>query len=239
MLKKSLVISLMAIATLLQADYIVKYSIEGEVMEFMYKNSTTSKMISNSEGTKVEIYHIKKNAYLVSHDEDGVNIVDVNEMKAKANALGFNPATYVQKSEKPKFTIKKTGKRVKVGGIEGEEWIVKDRDDGQDYEAKIVVTSDTNVVKIMRAMFSSISDMSGGIILDENPFELEKGYVVIKADGMQLESFYSKNLSNSVYELPKPTNRNKASTDSTSSVASESKNEVEEDSALNLLKSFF
>ncbi|WP_294963715.1 hypothetical protein [Sulfurimonas sp.] len=73
MIRKSLIIALIAIVTLLQADYIVKYNMDGEIMEFMYKNSTTSKMLTNSEDGKVEIYHIKKNSYLVSHGEDGVN----------------------------------------------------------------------------------------------------------------------------------------------------------------------
>jgi hypothetical protein len=210
MMRKSLIIALMAIVTLLQADYIVKYNMDGEIMEFMYKNSTTSKMVTNSEDGKVEIYHIKKNSYLVSHGEDGVNVVDVNEMKAKAKEMGFDPSSFMQKQEKPKFTIKKTGKRVNVGGIKGEEWIVKGKEDGKKYETKVVVTSDKKVVKTMRAMFSSMSDMTGGMVSGDNPFEMKKGYVVIKADGMKLESFKSKSLSSNVYKLPKVTNTREA-----------------------------
>jgi len=210
MIKKSLIIVLMAIVPLLQADHIVKYNMDGEIMEFMYKNSTTSKMITNSEDGKVEIYHIKKNSYLVSHGEEGVSVVDVNEMKAKAKEMGFNPAMYMEKQEKPKYTIKKTGKRVNVGGINGEEWIVKGREDGRNYETKVVVTNDSKVVKTMRAMFSSMSDMTGGMVSGDNPFEMKKGYVVIKADGMKLESFKSKSLSSNVYKLPKVTNTREA-----------------------------
>jgi hypothetical protein len=210
MIKKSLIFALIAVVTLLQADYIVKYNMDGEIMEFMYKNSTTSKMVTNSEDGKVEIYHIKKNSYIVSHGEEGVNVVDVNEMKAKAKQMGFDPSSFMQKQEKPKFTIKKTGKRVKVGGIKGEEWIVKGKENGKNYETKVVVTNDKNIVKTMRAMFSSMSDMSGGMVSGDNPFEMKKGYVVIKADGMKLESFKSKTLSSKEYQLPKVTNTREA-----------------------------
>ncbi|WP_373001848.1 hypothetical protein [Sulfurimonas sp.] len=206
-------IALVAIVTLLQADNIVKYNMDGQIMEFMYKDSTTSKMVTNSEDGKVEIYYIKKNSYLVSHGEEGVNVVDVNEMKAKAKEMGFNPSMYAEKRDKPKFTIKKTGKRVNVGGIKGEEWIVKGKEDGKNYETKVVVTSDKNVVKTMRAMFNSMSDMTGGMVSGDNPFEMKKGYVVIKADGMKLESFKSKSLSSNVYKLPKVTNTREAFND--------------------------
>ncbi|WP_294963712.1 hypothetical protein [Sulfurimonas sp.] len=131
-------------------------------------------------------------------------------MKAKAKEMGFDPSLFMQKQEKPKFTIKKTGKRVNVGGIKGEEWIVKGKQDGKNYESKVVVTSDKNVVKTMRAMFSSMSDMTGGMVSGDNPFEMKKGYVVIKADGMKLESFKSKSLSSNVYKLPKVTNTREA-----------------------------
>jgi len=100
--------------------------------------------------------------------------------------------------------------RVSVGGIKGHEWIVKGEEDGKNYETKMVVTNDKNVVKTMRAMFTSMSDMSAGMVSGENPFEIEKGYVVIKADGMKLESFKSKSLSSSVYILPKVTNTREA-----------------------------
>jgi hypothetical protein len=210
MIKKSLIIALIAMVTILQADYIVKYSMDGDTMEFMYKNSTTSKMVTSSEDGKVEIYHIKKNSYLVTHSEEGVNVVDINAMKAKAKEMGFDPSMYAEKREKPKYTIKKTGKRVKVGGIKGEEWIVKGKENGESYETKVVVTNNKNVVKTMRSMFRAISDMSSGMASGENPFEMKKGYVVIKADGMKLESFKSKSLSSSVYKLPKVTNTREA-----------------------------
>lgn len=127
MMKKSLIILVMMLVTSLQADYVVKYNMDGEIMEFMYKNSKTSKMITNSEDGKVEIYHINKNSYVVTHSEDGVSVIDMNKMKAKSKEMGFDPAMYGEKREKPKYTIKKTSKSVTVGGIKGKEWILRVR----------------------------------------------------------------------------------------------------------------
>jgi hypothetical protein len=209
-INKILIISLMVMVTLLQADYIVKYNMDGEIMEFMYKNSTTSKMLTNSEDGKVEIYHINKNSYIVSHTQEGVNIVDINAMKAEAKKMGFDSSMYADKQETPSYTIKKTGKKVKVAGINGEEWLVKGEVDGESYSTKVVLTNDKKVVKIMRAMFISLSDMSGGMLESNNLFEMKKGYVVIQADGMKLDSFKVKTLSTKVYELPKVTNTREA-----------------------------
>ncbi len=248
MIKKNLIIVIMAMVTLLQADNVVKYNMDGEIMEFMYKDSSTSKMITNSEDGKVEIYHIKKNSYVVTYTQEGVTVVDVNEMKAKAKQMGFDPSAFMEKQEKAQYTIKKTGKRVNVSGVRGEEWILQGKEDGKNYETKVVVSNDKSIVKIMRSMFTSISDMSGGMISDANLFEIEKGYVLIKADGMQLESFDNKSISSKEYTLPKVTNtreafneRNKinSSPQTINKEENPSISDEDIDAAVNMLKSFF
>ena len=46
-MKKKFIIILVALATLLQADYILEYQMEDEVQKFMYHSSTSSKMINH------------------------------------------------------------------------------------------------------------------------------------------------------------------------------------------------
>lgn len=241
MIKRNLIVTLMAMITLLQADNVVKYNMNGEVIEFMYKNPTTFKMVTNTEDGKVEIYHINKKSYVVSYASEGITVVDVNAMKAKAKLTGFDPSSVIQKQEKPKFTIKKTAKTVNVGGIRGSEWLVISKVNAKDYETKVVVTNDTDVVKTMRSM-------SDTMMLGTNLFEIEMGYVIIKADGMKLESFKSKNVPSKEYKLPQVTNvgetfkeRNKrdksdeiAKRENDSGISSE-----DVDNAVNLLKSLF
>ena len=109
----------------------------------------------------------------------------------------------INKQETPKFKIKRTGKKVKVGGILGEVWMLKGEEGGKNFKEKVVVTNNAKVVKTMRAMFKSISTMSGGMLGSDNLFEPKKGYVLIKADGMMLESFKDKKVSKDEYKLPK------------------------------------
>jgi len=240
-------IALVAISTLLQADYVIKYNMDGDITEFMYKNSSTSKMITHSD-SKTEIYNIKKNSYIVTHEDNDITIVDVNKMRAKAKEMGFDPSAFAAKQEAPKFTIEKTGKKERLGGINGEVWILKGEEDGEKYETKVVVTDDKRVVKTVRAMFNSISTMSGGMVGEVNFFELKKGYITIKADGMKLVSFKNKSLPQSTYTLPKvpkkrTSNQKKSTTKVKAKAHSEPKEETLSDKdiqeATDMLKSFF
>ncbi len=98
---------------------------------------------------------------------------------------------------------------LKVAGIAGEVWIVSGIYDGEKYKEEIVVTKNKKVVKIVRAMFNVFSSMSGAQI-EENFYELQKGYVTTKADGLQLKSFSEKSIQSSEYELPKQSQKQKA-----------------------------
>lgn len=47
--KKILFVALLICATLSQADYIMKYNMDGEFMKFYYKNTSTSKMLATQK----------------------------------------------------------------------------------------------------------------------------------------------------------------------------------------------
>lgn len=237
MIKRNLIIAIFAFTTLLQADYVMKYNMDGDITEFMYKNASTSKMVTHSDD-KVEIYNIKNNSYIVTHSDDGITVVDVNEMRAKAQSMGFDPSAFAPKQEKPKYTIQKTSKKEKVGGITGEVWIIKGEASGKKYETKVVLTNDKRVVKTLRALFDSYSDMSGGMVGSTNFFELKKGYATIKSDGMRLESFKSQAVSSSQYALPKA-QESKKKEHRTQVAPSGTLSDEEIKDATDMLKSFF
>ncbi len=234
-MKKHLIIAVFAFTATLQADYILKYQMQNDMQTFLYHSPSSSKMITTSDGQKSSIYRIDKKTYIVSDDDGEKSIVDVDKMREMSKSMGFDPAQYVQEMEKPEYTIKKTGKKVKVGGIAGEVWIVSGTYDGEKYKEEIVVTKNKKVVKIVRAMFNVFSSMSGAQI-EENFYELQKGYVTIKADGLQLKSFSEKSIPSSEYKLPKQSQKQKAP----DSKKENSDNEdVSLDEAVKMLNSFF
>ncbi len=202
MMRKSFIIVLMALTTLLQADYILEYQMENDIQKFMYHSSTRSKMINHSDRDKSEIYKIGKKIYIVTDDNGKKNIVDVDDIRKMSKSMGFDASQYIQKQEKPKYKIKKTGKRVKVGGISGEIWVVSGTYNGEKFKDKIVVTKDKRVIKAIHAMYSMLGSI-GGASVDDSFLEVQKGYVTIKADGMKLKSFSNKRIASSEYQLPK------------------------------------
>ena len=197
-----LVASLFFVATT-DADYILKYKMDTEIQTYMYKSDTSSKLVTGSGDERSEIYKIGKKVYIVSYDDGEKSVIDMDEMKKMSQAFGgIDSSAYMQKNETPKYTIKKTGRKEKVGGINGEVWIVSGEDNGEKFKEEMVVTNDKRVAKAVHSMFATLSSM-GGPDLENNFLELKKGYVVIKADSMALQSFSEKKLPNADYQLPK------------------------------------
>ncbi len=198
-MKRFLLSIILLASTLLHADYVIEYQMDDSVQVFKYHSPTSSKMIMSDNGSDNTIYKIDKKTYMVSDDNGKKTVVDLGKMQAMAKAMGFDASQAMEK--KPEFKIKKTGKKSSVAGIKGEEWILTGEDDGEPYTAKVVVTRDKEVVKTVRAMNDLFSSMSGANV-DDSYLEPQKGYVIIKADEMQLKSFKKQKVASSEYQLP-------------------------------------
>ena len=245
---KFIVIFVMAFATLLQADYVLKYNMDGEKQTFMYHSSLSAKLSMSGSDEEKNIYKIGKKVYVVSTDNGKKTVMDLDKLKEMQRAMGFDSSAYQQEVEKPQYSIKKTGKKVKVAGINGELWIVSGKEDGESYKVDMVVTKDKRVVKAVREMFSLFASMSGGTSGD-NFYEIQKGYVTIKTDGLVLESFSEKKVSATEYKLPTdskqmqmPTFGSKKGKSETPSNSKQTQKEAVNknvDDAVNMLKSFF
>ncbi|EDZ62802.1 hypothetical protein SMGD1_1266 [Sulfurimonas gotlandica GD1] len=235
MFYKSLFIALFLFLSLLQADYITEYKMGDEVQTFMYRDDSHSKLVSHSGGEKSEIYRIGKKVYIVSGSDGDKHIVDIDDMKSMAKSMGFDASGYVKdaKEEAKDYKIINTGKKVTVGGIRGELYTIKGNYDGKPYKQDIVMSNDKNVVKSVKAMFSLFSTMST-MDNSDDMFDVKKGYVTIKSDGMELKSFKRKSIANSEFELPKKAKKQEMPKPQTSR---DSKEDV--DKAIDMLKSFF
>lgn len=198
----TLIISLFLVSTS-QADYILKYQMDDEVQTYMYHSDTKSKLINGSGDNKQEIYKIGKKVYIVSYQGNKKTIMDMDEMKKMAQTFGgMDSSQYREENKAPEYKIKKTGKRVTVGGIKGEVWIISGEEDGEKFKTEMVVSKDRKLAKAVHSMFDTMTSMSGAEI-EDNFLEAKKGYVTIKADGMALKSFSDEKVSSSVYQLPK------------------------------------
>lgn len=202
MLLKRLLLFLVFFVSFAYADYVVKYKVGQETVSFYFKNANTSKMVTTTDDGKVEIYHINNNSYIVSYFGDDVNIIDANMMKSSMSQMGFDTSSINQKPQTSNIKIKKTRKKIWIGDVEGRKWIVTVNEDGRKYNTTVVVSNDKRVVRVMRAMFKAFSSMTQGASDYDKYYELKKGFVTIKADGIELESFRKKFIPMSEYQLP-------------------------------------
>ncbi|MBU0720895.1 hypothetical protein KJ877_06090 [bacterium] len=187
----------------LQADYVLQYNMDTDVSTFMYKDANHAKMITPpGEDGSTEIYSINKKTYIVSQHNGVLSIVDVDKAKSFIDSMGVS-FVQEQQDEGAGFSFKKTGKKQKVAGINGEIWILND----EGRETRIVVSNNKKLVQMTQKMFDMLSKMSGE---SKNMYEIEKGYVIIMGEGMILESFEEKKLPSSTYELPS-TSKSKSS----------------------------
>jgi len=207
-MKKFLLIWIFTLSIVLNADYLLEYQMDNDIQKFMYHNASKSKLVTAEDDAAV-IYKIGKKIYIVTGNGKNRTIIDMDEMRAMANAFGYDPSEYNQ-DKRFKPTIKKSSKRVSIAGIKGYEWIIRAKDDdGKIYENKVVVTNDKRVVKSVRAMKSLFAAMSGIKMDDNDFFEIEKGYVIIKADGILLHSFKEVHIDAKEYTLPTNAKRQK------------------------------
>jgi hypothetical protein len=182
----------------LRADYILAYQMDDGVTVFKYKDKNHAKMtLPQDEGESSEIYAIDKKSYVVSQHNGVISIMDVNKAKGFMSSMGFSLQIEEQEPPKPEYKIVKTGKKQKVAGVSCEEWILKDKNTNE--QTTILVTKDKNVVQATQKMFDMLALMGGST---QNFYELEKGYVIAKAEGMELKSFKTKSLPISEYALP-------------------------------------
>ncbi|QSZ41193.1 hypothetical protein GJV85_03380 [Sulfurimonas aquatica] len=202
----------------LQADYILTYQMDDGVSVFKYKDKNHAKMMmpQDEEGSS-EVYSIDGNSYIVSRHEGVVSIMDLNKAKGFMDSIGISFDFEDEEAPAPEFIIHKTGKKQKLAGVNCEEWILKDKESNE--QTKVLVTKDKNVVKTTQKMFDMLALMGGDT---QNFYEVEKGYIIAKAEGIELKSFEMKNLPMSEYALPDTSknrenfNKNSKSTDRTS-----------------------
>lgn len=192
------------ISLMLNADYALIYNMETDKISYTYKNKSTSKMINNSEDGLKSVYLIDDHTYLVSKNASGIQIKDANNLKVKKRV--YDASAYAATQTEPNYKIKKTKKRKTIAGIDGEVWMVFGRDGGQVYSQHVVVTSNPQIVKVMKNMFIAYSKMDGEMLDLQNIFEIEPGYMLIKTDNMSLESFVEVDLVPEIYALPQTKN---------------------------------
>jgi len=197
-MKKLAVIGLMVLGSALGADYVLEYEMQDGVQTYMYHSDTKAKMLTRSDGESSGVYKIGKKSYIVGGDG---TVMDVDEMKKMAAGFSFGEGVPQEEERGGTPKVTRTGKSINLAGIRGEVWRLSGTEDGLSYSSEVIVTKDKRVVKTIRAVSSAWGNsMDGGL-------EIQKGYVIIKAEGMKLKSFHEKSVDAKEYALPDGTHK--------------------------------
>lgn len=176
-----------------------------------YRNDDRMNFRMNEAGEgRSAFYIIGEKAYSLSESDGEITYFDVEEMRAMFNAMSnmaeeMNEDSFEKKREEMDLKVIRKKGTTKVAGIKGELWVIEYIDEGKKHTEEVVVTKDKGVKTIYRAwgvMFSRIFRPKEPLELDK-AFEIEPGYVVIKAEGMEVTSFSDARLNDSELALPK------------------------------------
>ncbi len=193
-MKSRLLILLFSLISLLDADILITYNLDYENLKFKYKDTSNSKLQIISSDERKALYTIKDKAYLVS----------VHNNKASTILIKTKPTPKIEIDQSNlNYKIRKYKKQKLIAGILGTKWMVYGNEGGQVYSQIIYVSKNPKVVKAINAMFDALSKTTNDPNMKFNFFEIERGYVIIEAEGMHLKYFQELMLPSSEYILPR------------------------------------
>ena len=184
----------------LSADYIAVFNMNGSTQTLLYKNAQHAKMITNNGNEKSSFYLIGEKSYIVSEENGRKTVMDMDEMRNMTKAFGAQEGVHQNQKKKNNFKIIKTNKHETVAGIRGDVWYIVNQQEGKKY--RVVVTNNSNIKKTLHVVTMFMNSFADTQSHETDMFELQNGYVVIKADGMELKKFKKKSLPAKTYTLP-------------------------------------
>jgi hypothetical protein len=185
-----------------QADFIAKYKMGDEVYTFYYKDDAHRKLRSEGDICKNgELYGIGKKFYSVSFSNGHLVVMNLGKLKSFMDMMGAQNEIESEDVQTiaDEYDIKKTGEVKKIGDIKAYKWILTAKD-GSGERITVYVTNDQNAKKVTNSMISMFGAFAPD--MDANAMEIEKGYVVVIGDGMELFNLKKISLPASTYKLP-------------------------------------
>ena len=201
MIKKLSLLLLLFMGVAVYADYMAVFDMNGTTQTLLYKDDKHAKLITRDGAEKSSFYLIGNKSYIVSEADGQKTVMDMEEMRKMTQAFGGAERMEPEYKGLADFKIIKTGKHENVAGIRGDVWYAVDPQTKERY--RVVVTNNADVRKSLRVMDMFLSSFMDEKDREYGMFELKKGYVVIKAEGMELKKFKKKSFPAKTYELPK------------------------------------
>jgi len=208
---KKILLATGLLTSVLWADFTLEYKMEGNMKQVVqYKDAQHVLISTGSAGEQGAQLIVGDKRYMVMNQGGKKKYMDMDVMMAQMKQMFAGmPAEAEQeeaKEEDSEFKVIKKGKSKTVAGIKGQVWTVQYEEEGKKENLDLVVTDDDKVVDAVQkylAVMKQFTQMDGegddGLSALMN---IEKGYVTIAFDGMELVKFDDAEIPDSVYALP-------------------------------------
>jgi len=199
---KYFVMIIMAFVYSVQADFIAQYKMGDDIYKFYYKDDNHTKLRSNGDICENgELYKIGKKIYSVSFANGELVVMNLSKLKSFMDLMGAQNEIDTQDIQTitDEYDITKTRQSKMIGNIKAYKWILRAKDGSAD-EITLYVTNNHDAVKVTKAMIEMFSAFSPDT--DSSIIEIEKGYVVVVGDGMELLDLKASDVPSSTYKLP-------------------------------------
>ncbi len=210
-------ISLMTVMAF--ADFTLVYKMDNMINEIIeYKDADNVKLSYTIDDddenlTDVGQYLINGRRYSVLREDGNLTYMDMDKTEEKTEELteelNLTGVDCEANITKPFFEIlQKKGEKI-VASIKGEVWEVESEEDGEKYKEDIVVTSDKDLVDAVTRSFKILKKFGEGpygreIGPDvESMMFVEKGFVLMQAEGIRYVKLDHKKIPEGTVRLPK------------------------------------
>ena len=200
------------LTSVLWADFTLEYKMESNMKQVVqYKDAKHVLITTGSAGEQGAQLIVGDKRYIVMNHGGKKKYMDMDVMMEQMKQmLAGMPQEAKQEEAKEEeesdFKVIKKGESKTVAGIKGEIWTVEYEDEGKKEHLNLVVTDDDKIVDAVYkylAVMKQFTQMGGeeedGL---SSLVNIEKGYVTIAFDGMELIKFDEADIPDSLFALP-------------------------------------
>ncbi len=211
-MKAKIILATGLLSSMLWADFTLEYKMDDNINQLVqYKDAQHVMITTGGAGEQSSQLLLGDKRYMVMKQGGKTNYMDMDVMLEQMKQMsakygGMSEEVLEEKSQEPDFKIVKKGENKTVAGIKGQVWTVEYEEEGTKEQLDLVVTDDKKVVDAVHKYMNVMRQFTEGSVEEDDGLSalmnIEKGYVTIAFEGMELVKFDDADISDSVYTLP-------------------------------------
>ena len=212
-MKSKILLATGLLTSVLWADFTLEYQMNGKMKQVVqYKDAKHVKIMTDGEeGMSGGQLIVGDKRYMVMIQGGKTKYMDMDvmmeQMKKMSKMFGADIEEEMKAVKAPEFKVIKKGEKKKVAGVDAQVWTVEVEEEGKKERMDVLVTDDDKLVDAIHNYSNVMKQFTqmGGEEDDalSSLFNIEKGYVVVGFEGMNLIKYDDADIPDTVFVLPK------------------------------------